>query len=314
MADRAFPLSKLEQLPLDLRADAIEAAIEPFRIADADLDRRWNSLIGKRRKTALRRLARRFLGGWLGAGRRDRDAIEAEYTDAWTAGHRKYDPSRPELRAQPWLWGDRRLLLDGGAASRLRSLLFAAVLEELKPRRVLEVGSGNGINLLMLAGTFPDVSFTGLELTQAGIDAARGVQAQRALPTGLADYIQVPQRDSLAFKRIEFIRGDATAMPFEADSFDLVFTVLAVEQMERVRHKALADIARVTKRHLLMLEPFRDVNASSLRRLYVLSRNYFRGSIAELGDFGMTPVWATDDFPQEAFLGSALVLSEKRPA
>jgi ubiquinone/menaquinone biosynthesis C-methylase UbiE len=314
MADRAFPLSKLEQLPLDLRADAIEAAIEPFRIADTNVDRRWEALTAKRRKTALRRLARRFLGGWLGSGRRDRDSIETEYTEAWSAGHQKYDPSRAEMRAQPWLWGRRRLLLDGGAASRLRSLLFAAVIEESKPRKILEVGSGNGINLLMLAGVFPDISFTGLELTQAGIDAAQSVQAQTALPTRLADYIPLPQADPLAFKRIDFIRGDATAMPFEDGSFDLVFTVLAVEQMERVRHKALAEIGRVTKRHLLMLEPFRDVNSTGLRRLYVLSRNYFRGSIAELGDFGMTPVWATDDFPQEAFLGSALVLSEKRPA
>ena len=313
MANQAFPLSKLEQLPFDLRAEAIEAAIEPFRIADGNIDRRWEALTAKRRKTALRRLANRFLGGWLGSGRRDRGSIESEYTEAWSAGHQKYDPSRAEKRAQPWLWGDRRLLLDGGAASRLRSLLFAAVIKELKPRRVLEVGSGNGINLLMLAGAFPEISFTGLELTQAGVDAARGVQAQEALPTGLADYIPLPLQDSSAFKRITFIRGDATAMPFEANSFDLVITVLAVEQMERVRHKALADIARVTKRNLLMLEPFRDVNSSSLRRLYVVSRNYFRGSIEELKNFGMTPLWATDDFPQEAFLGSPLVLSEKRP-
>jgi len=312
MAEKTFPLSKLEQLPLDLGADAIEAVIEPFKISEGDRDARWNALIDKRRKTAVRRLAQRFAGGWLGSGRRDQSAIESEYTEAWGAGHRKYDPAKAEMRAAPWLWGDCRLLLDGGAASRLRSLLFAAVIDQVKPRRVLEVGSGNGINLLMLAGAFPDISFTGLELTQAGINAAQSVQTQPELPSGLADYIPLPQQDASAFQRIEFIRGDATEMPFETDSFDLVFTVLAVEQMERVRHKALAEIARVTKRHLMMLEPFRDVNASGLRRLYVTSRNYFRGSIGELGDFGMTPLWATDDFPQEAFLGSALVLSEKR--
>jgi len=312
MTEQPFPLAKLEQLPLNLEAKAISAAIEPFMIAEGDSDRRWDALIAKRRKTALRRLAQRILGGWLGSGRRDQGAIEAEYDDAWSAGHQKYDPGRSALRAAPWVWGDRRLLLDGAAASRLRSLLFAAVIDQLKPRRVLEVGSGNGINLLALAGPYPEISFTGLELTQAGIDAAQRVQAEPSLPPGLAAYIPLPQQDAAAFQRVEFIRGDACAMPFEPNSFDLVITVLAVEQMERVRHRALSEIARVTKRHLLMLEPFRDVNAGGLRRLYVFSRNYFRGSIGELRDFGLTPLWATDDFPQEAFLGSPLVLSEKR--
>lgn len=312
MAEQPYPMAKLNQLPLGLSAREIEAVIQPFKIADGDSDRRWQALVGKRRKTAMLRLAQRFLGGWFGSGRRDQGSIESEYTHAWSAGHQKYDPSRATLRAAPWLWGDRRLLLDGAAAARLRSLLFAAMIDQLKPRRVLEVGSGNGINLLMLAGAFPEVSFTGLELTQAGIDAATSVQARAALPPGLADYIPLEQKDPSAFQRIKFIRGDASAMPFEPNSFDLVITILAVEQMERIRHRALAEIARVTNKHLLMLEPFRDVNDSGLRRLYVVSRNYFRGSIGELRDYGMTPLWATDDFPQEAFLGSPLVLSEKK--
>ena len=313
MAEQKFSMAKLDQLPVELDAAAIEAAIEPFKIADAPNDRRWHSLINRRRKTALRRLVVRVLGGWVGSGRRDRGAIESEYSDAWSAGHEKYDLSKARLRPAPWLWGERRLLLDGGAASRLRSLLFAAVIDHTKPRRVLEVGSGNGINLLTLAGAYPDISFTGIELTQAGIDAARRVQAEPALPPGLAAYVALPQKDPTAFQRVEFIRGDATDMPFETGSFDLVMTVLAVEQMERVRSKALAEIARVTGNHLLMLEPFRDANAGGLRRLYVVSRNYFRGSIGELRDFGLNPLWATDDFPQEAFLGSPLVLSEKQP-
>ena len=164
MAVQIFPMAKLEQLPINLDATAIEAAIEPFKIADGENNRRWHSLVIRRRKTALRRLVVRVLGGWVGSGRRDRGAIESEYTDAWSAGHTKYDPSKAQLRAAPWLWGERRLLLDGGAASRLRSLLFAAVIDQYRPRCVLEVGSGNGINLLTLAGAYPDISFTGIEL------------------------------------------------------------------------------------------------------------------------------------------------------
>jgi hypothetical protein len=100
-------------------------------------------------------------------------------------------------------------------------------------------------------------------------------------------------------------------MPFEDGSFDLVMTVLAVEQMESIRSAALREIARVTRGHVLMLEPFRDANARGLKRLYVRSRGYFQGSIEELRGFGLTPVWATDDYPQEAFLGTAFVLAAR---
>ena len=80
------------------------------------------------------------------------------------------------------------------------------------------------------------------------------------------------------------------------------------------RDAALAEISRVSRGHVLMLEPFRDTNGKGLRRLYAISRNYFRGTIADLARFNLEPVWATDDFPQEAFLGSPLVLARKRGA
>ena len=176
---------------------------------------------------------------------------------------------------------------------------------------MLEVGCGNGINLLSLAGNFPDVELTGIDLTPAGIEAAKAIQAEAGLPPHLAEYIPLESADPGAFKRIRFMNGSAAELPFADGEFDLVYTVLAVEQMERIRDQALAEIARVSRSHVLMLEPFRDANRKGMRRLYALSRNYFRGSIQGLKQFGLEPVWATDDFPQEAFLGSPLVLARK---
>ena len=82
--------------------------------------------------------------------------------------------------------------------------------------------------------------------------------------------------------------------------------------MERVRAAALAEIARVTGGYLLNLEPFREMNATGLRRLNIMSRDYFRGSISELTNYRLEPLWATSDFPHEVFLGAALVLSRKQ--
>ena len=307
MAQEPFPLSTLEQLPLMIDHDAIEAAYLPFLLDGKAGQRAWKSDYARRRRRALTRMVKRILG----LKSRDKKAIQAEYHDAWSSGHGKYDLTAGPRKPAAWKWNDRRLALDGIAAARLRAPLLAAVIDRLQPKKVLEVGCGNGINLFSLAGHCPDVDFTGVDLTPAGIEAAKAVQASAELPPGLAGYIPLEIADPQAFKRIHFVQGSAAELPFADGEFDLVYTVLAVEQMERIRDQALAEISRVTRGHVLMLEPFRDTNLKGVRRLYALSRNYFRGSIKGLARFGLEPVWATDDFPQEAFLGSPLVLAQK---
>lgn len=304
MTGASDKLQPLEELPIRVDAAAIDSAIAPFVASEGD-ELRWRGAVGRRWIGTLGRLA-------TGSGsKRDTGAIESEYTDAWAAGYQRYRLGRTDLHGKPWSWRGRMLMVDPAAATRLRTLLFAAVIAELRPGRVLEVGSGNGINLLSLAGAFPEIEFTGLELTGEGVEQARRAQSDPAIAAIVKAYSPLDTRDPSAIGRIRFVQGNASAMPFEDGEFHLVMTVLAVEQMERIRVAALSEIARVTGGHVLMIEPFSDVNSSGLRRLYVRSRNYFRGSIGELRGFGLTPLWATDDFPQEAFLGTALVLARK---
>lgn len=307
MAETPFPLTPLEQLPLKIDHDAIEEAFLPFLLDGRAGEKAWKSDYARRRRRALMRMVKRILG----LKSRDKEAIQAEYAEAWGAGHGKYDLSAGPSKPAAWKWNNRKLALDGLAAARVRAPLLAAVIDRLAPKKVLEVGCGNGINLFSLAGHFPDVEFTGIDLTPAGIESAKKVQSGDKLTARLAEYIPLAMADPQAFKRIRFMTGSAADLPFADGEFDLVYTVLAVEQMERIRDSALAEIARVSGGHVLMLEPFRDTNLKGMRRLYALSRNYFRGSIQGLGRFGLEPVWATDDFPQEAFLGSPLVLARK---
>ncbi len=101
-------------------------------------------------------------------------------------------------------------------------------------------------------------------------------------------------------------------MPFDTGGFDLVYSSLALEQMEQIRPQALAEMARVSARHTAMLEPFWDCNDSGLRRDYLLTRDHFQGRIDELPKYGLDPILVTDDLPGEIWLQPCLVVSRKR--
>lgn len=297
-------MTGLDGLPIAIDPAAIDSAMQPFLVSEGE-ELRWRSAVARRLMTALLRLVTGSEAG------RHRALVDQQYSAAWRRGYEHFRLGRTDLKAVPWHWRGRKLLLDTSGAARFRAILFAAVFDALKPGQVLEVGSGNGINLLGLSGAYPDIAFTGLELTAEGVEQARRAQSDDRVGEILRSYRPLETRDPTAPGRIRFVQGDASAMPFEDNSFDLVMTVLAVEQMESVRAAALAEIARVSRRHVLMIEPFRDANMRGLKRLYVRSRSYFEGWIDDLKDSGLHPVWATSDYPQEAFLGTAMVLAEK---
>jgi SAM-dependent methyltransferase len=299
-----------DELPIGVSSADMMAAFQPFiagSLPRSSETRAVRHLRYRAARRAVERLTRSFSGG----GTRDSTVIHTEYDEAWLKGYAKYDLSAGCRKPEPWTYRGERLMADRSGIPRLRSVILGAVLRSLKPRRVLEVGCGNGINLLLLAGSFPEIEFAGIELTDTGHRAARELQSAGVLPRHISDYAPLPQMDGSAFQRIEFLQGDATGMPFADGAFDLVFTILSVEQMERVRDAALREIARVSSRFVLNLEPFANANRSGWKRLNVYGRDYFRGRIADLPRYGLNPLWATMDYPQEIILGTALVLSRK---
>ncbi len=127
----------------------------------------------------------------------------------------------------------------------------------------------------------------------------------------MLDFAPLPVKDPGGHRRVNFTKGSVTELEHGNNSKDLVFTILALEQMEQIRPRALGEIARVAAGHTFMVEPFREVNRSGWRRWNVFRRDYFRGTIDDLTDYGLHPVWSTVDFPQETFLGAAAVLAKK---
>jgi len=263
-------------------------------------DREWDAALAKRRRKIGWRYLRQCLFGWLPQRRRVEVNIKRQYAAVWSdIEFSSYDPTLKTPPINLWVWGRRRIIARVRVGARLRQYLLIKLLRELKPRRVLEVGSGNGVNLLLLAGQFPEVEFHGIELTEQGVASARSVQERDVIPENFTAFAPSPLKDEQAFKRVSFWQGSAGQMPFADGEFDLVYTCVAVEQMERIRGQALREISRVSGKHVFFYEPFYDVNKSGLARRYIIARDYFRGTISELVGYGLEPLWATSDLPQK---------------
>jgi SAM-dependent methyltransferase len=308
-------ISAIEDCGLDLSADELREIFAPYiaRKVGAN-DAEWQADISKRKRGILRRYLKRVLMPWATRNRRDEREVIREYSKAWKPS--EYDNYRigGELpRLSPWVYRSERMYATDIGGTRYRQALLVRFIKRAGPRSVLEVGCGNGINLLLLAGSFPEVEFTGVELTPEGHEAAVEFQRRHdVLPEAMQAFAPFPLKDVTAFKRIRFLQGNAAELPFGDGEIDLVYSILALEQMERIRDRALAEFARVAGKHALMIEPFRDVNSQGWQRAYVIRRDYFRGRIDDLAGYGLQPVVATHDFPQEYFLKACAVLSEKR--
>jgi len=94
--------------------------------------------------------------------------------------------------------------------------------------RILDVGCGNGIFTLRFAKAGGTV---------AGLDYSRHLLAQNSHP--------------------RLIRGDAMALPFPGQSFDVVFEANVLHHV-RSREQVIREMARTTRRYVVLVEPNRN--------------------------------------------------------
>lgn len=315
-AKQTVQRAKLESCDLGVERSALWDAFAPFTLPQTEANARtWNQGVKKQRKRIFKNVRRKFLGGKAKVEKRTDKVIKESYGTKWSAiGYAGYDPAAAHDNYAPWLWGDRRFMASTYGSARFRHLLIAALIEKLQPKSVLEVGCGNGINLLLLANRFPDVKFAGVDLTDSGPRLFAELQAAGSLPDHLVNYAPLPPRDPEGFKRVEIHQGSAAQLQFADGEFDLAMSILALEQMERIRAQALSEMARVAAKWTLMIEPFRDVNRYLWPRLNIIRQDYFQGRIDDLPQVGLEPILATDDFPQEIHLRACLTLCRKADA
>jgi SAM-dependent methyltransferase len=307
----------LDDAGLGVDRTKLLSVMEPFvarRLTDTDP--LWTAEVARKRAKTRRQLRRRRWLGWLGNGkRRDQTRIKDLYDRAWTRKRlAPYEMEPRPSRGAAWQYGSQVMFATSAAGSRARLLVLMRTIVRLRPRTVLEVGCGNGLNLLILACRFPEIRFAGIELTEGGFAVARAVQEEAGLPAVLQRFSPEPIVDATAHRAVAFHLGSAAAVPFADGAFDVVYSSLALEQMEQLRPQALSEMARVSAQHAVMLEPFWDCNDRGLRRDYLLARDHFCGRIDELPRYGFEPVLVTDDLPGEIWLQPCLVVCRKREA
>jgi SAM-dependent methyltransferase len=120
-----------------------------------------------------------------------------------------------------------------------------------------------------------------------------------------------------AHRKIDFQCGSAAEMPFGNDSFDLIYSVFAIEQMNQILRPLFSEICRVSTGHVAMIEPFADSNADALRRIAKLEKDHLRISVADLAGFGIQPHVHRMDWPQKLTRGADFVygtVASKSPA
>jgi SAM-dependent methyltransferase len=120
------------------------------------------------------------------------------------------------------------------------------------PRRVLEVGCGEGVVLATLAARLPGTRFDGLELDETALRQARA---------------RCP--------RATLVRGDACELPFGDKCFDLVVCLEVLEHLPEPL-RALRELRRVARGGCLISVPHEP---------FFRAGNLLRGkNLARLGD------------------------------
>ena len=271
-------------------------------------DPEWATIVDQTAQTQVVARRRRRWLGWIRRFRRTQRGIRGAYSLQWSA-----TPLEAQLtggHVAPFVFRDHTFEARTQGEKRVQHKILFRVIDRLGPRRVLEVGAGNGVNLLALAARFPKLDLTGLELTTGGVQAAARVRGMPALPRVLTEFsVEALKDGSLAHRRVGLVQGTGASLPFPDQTFDLVYTVLALEQMEEIRDRVLPELRRVSRGYVLMIEPFRDWNAFGIRRDYVVANDYFSASVADLPAFHLQPTYV-DEVPAKLFRGAGVVLAK----
>lgn len=235
---------------------------------------RWKYVI-------VKRAVKKAFG--VAAIQRDKDLVEKEYTAHWH-DYRRYRKPRIALR------GNTVVVMYGIDFTKSSVWYVTHLIRSLGITSVLELGSGNGLLIWSLKVLNPSVDFTGVELTDAGIAAARDIRERHG---DLLTYITEKNEKEInalldARRAPVFKKGDITQLDFPDGAFDLVFSSVVIEQLPRRYREAFVEAHRVTRRYACFIEEFSEAQKNIFQRLTLWVQDYFRESYHTVERAGFT--------------------------
>jgi len=164
-------------------------------------------------------------------------------------------------------WGPLREVRD-----RMIGRLHATVdAFSRRGRVVVEFGSGDGRNLLVLGRAFPEMRFVGLELSPVSVDLSRAAAERFGVPN------------------VQFMTANVCEplppLPFH-DDVAVAYSCFALEMMPRIFMRAIGNMAATSPAALAFFEPISELWSRDLRgltsRLRVFQLDRLVGFVAGL--------------------------------
>ena len=228
---------------------------------------------------------------FFGGKRRTREFVLSEYASRWAASVNNVGASAGKLR--PALLHGELVFLRGLDHVKYFISQISREINELHPEKVLELGSGNGFNILALAALNPDVKiWCGVELTHEGVEASQKLFTNP--PYRELKYVTGIPKEKLEIllgsktRIIQFIQGDILSLPYRDREFEFVFSCFVIEQIPRDYSKAFREAYRVSKIRGLFIEAFAEAQKNIFEIMHLWNMDYFRSSIHEVEEAGFT--------------------------
>lgn len=204
----------------------------------------------------------------------------------------------------------KKLFLSPGAVcQRIWQYYIYRNINQTSAVKILEVGSGNGLNSILLSCLFPKKNFFGIDISSVGIRYSKRILKNKVENKFFYGFPVIPKKK---IGKVDFINSNAKNMKFKNNSFDFVFSVLALEQMDDIKKKVINEMVRVSSKYICFVEPFSDVNKTFLRKVHINTNKYFSYKINDLEKNHKLKIINIDfDHPKKITLGAACVLCKK---
>ncbi len=186
--------------------------------------------------------------------------------------------------------------------------IVAQKIKEKNFKKVLEIGSGAGLNLLFLAPLFPDVKFIGLEPTSSGVRVSN-------------DFFANPPKDF--YDRTPPLYGNATVIQgsilddkmiskLNTEKFDFIFSCAVFEQMNNYIELLFDNVFSLSASNFLFYEEWLEANSTNIKHYKTLvEADYFRLSISYLNKFEFSNIKFEIPMLQPSWLQYGVVYCEK---